>query len=337
VTTTYPFVSAVIPCRNEAKFLRPCLDSLLANDYPVDRFEVLVIDGDSDDGTALIAGEFAGSRANVRVLHNPARAIPVAMNLGIREARGDVILKIDAHADYDADYISACVRRMQEYDADCVGGVLETKPAKPGLVGRAVAAVLSHGFGSGNAAFRTGVPSPRWADTAAFGCYKRSVFDKIGMYDERLIRSSDMDLNTRLRKSGGRILLAPDIRARYYCRTELPDFFRRNLLDGFWALYPIRFGSRLMKFRHLLPLICLIAGVLMLVAGVFWPPLLIAILGLAGLYIVMALAAGTQLAWQARELRFVALVPFIFALRHSGYALGASWGAVKGLVGRSLA
>lgn len=326
-----PFVSVIIPCRNEAKFLRACLDSIFANDYPEDRLEVLLVDGDSEDGTAAIAAEYVAVRPNIRVIHNPSRIIPAAMNLGIQHARGSIILKIDAHADYDRDYISACIRRMHEYDADCVGGVLETLPAAPGVVGKAVAAVLSHGFGSGNAAFRTGTDAPRWVDTAAFGCYQRRVFEDVGLYDERLIRSSDMDLNTRLCRAGGRILLAPDIRARYYCRTELPDFFQRNLLDGFWALYPVRFGSRLMKFRHLLPLLCLAATLLLLGASLAWPPALW-VLGVLGvLYVAGALISGAHLAWTARDVRFVVLTPIVFGVRHGAYALGAAWGALRGL------
>lgn len=331
-----PFVSVVVPCRNEAGFIARCLESLLANDYPFHRLEILVIDGESDDGTGAIVEELARKNPVVRLVRNPARIIPAAMNTGIRHARGSIILKIDAHADYDSDYLSACVRRMQEYGADCVGGVLTTLPSKPSVVGRVVASVLSHGFGSGDSSFRTGADEPVWADTAAFGCYRRDVFERVGMYDERLVRSSDMDLNTRLRAQGGRILLAPDIRARYYCRAELGDFFRRNLLDGFWALYPIRFGSRLTKVRHVLPVVCLAAALFLLVVGLLWAPAWWTLGTLAALYASLAVLSGLQLALQTKELQVVALAPVVFAIRHGAYAIGAAWGALRGITGRCL-
>lgn len=328
-------VTAVVPCRNEGRFIAAALESLLAGDYPHDRLEVLVVEGNSTDDTRARIARIAESHPIVRLVDNPSGLIPVAMNIGIRAAAGEVIIKIDAHAEYAPDYVSLCVQHLLSSGADNVGGVLDTRPASPGTVGRAIAAVLAHPFGSGNSLFRTGAAEPVWTDTAAFGCYRRDLFDRIGFYDERLVRSSDMDLNVRLRKAGGRVLLVPGIRATYFSRSTVGDFISRNVLDGFWALYPIRFGSRLMRPRHLLPLVCVLIALALAGLAASWPPALLVLAALVAMYGVLALAASVQLAARSGDWLQLPLAFVLFPLRHGPYGLGSGWGLIKGVVARA--
>ena len=230
-----PRVSIVMPCRNEAAYIGPCLDSVLATDYPLDRMEVLVADGRSDDGTREIVERCAAQHPCVRLLDNPARITPAALNTAIRVATGDVIIRMDAHGVYPRDYVPRLVRALEETGADNVGGVVITLPADDTPSARAIALAFSHPLGVGNAYFRIGVAGPRWVDTVPFGCFRRELFDRVGMFDEEMVRNQDDEFNLRLIGHGGRILLLPDVVARYYARRSLGAVARRGrsrLLSG---------------------------------------------------------------------------------------------------------
>lgn len=324
-----PFVTAIVPCRNEAKHIERCLCTLVNNDFPADRLEILVVDGMSTDGTRALVEEFAAAHQNLRMIDNPSGIIPAAMNTGIRAAKGGVILKVDAHASYPAGYVRRTIDRLVESGADCVGGVLITEASAHTAVAHSIAFVLAHPFGSGNSRFRTGSPEPVEADTAAFGCYRREVFDRVGGYDERLVRSSDMDLNTRLRIAGGTILLDPAISATYYPRGTAGAFLWRNLLDGFWALYPKRFGSPLARPRHLAPAIALTVAAALLAAAPFsrWAALVLAAATIA--YALAATTIAVRAAISQRRPSFLALVPAMFAMRHAAYAAGSLFGLAR--------
>lgn len=202
-----PFVTVIVPCRNEERYIRGCLDSLIANDYPKDRLEILIVEGMSDDSTPTIVEEYAASYSFIRVIANPRRIKPTALNLGVQQSRGDVIMIADAHSFYPVDYISSNVKYLLDSGADNVGGVGRILPARQTKIAQTISLVLSHPFGSGNAYVKTGSSKPRWTDAVAFGCYRREIFQRIGMFREELVRSSDLDFNNRIRRAGGKILL----------------------------------------------------------------------------------------------------------------------------------
>src|SRR6266568_5007243 len=206
-----PFVTVVVPCRNEEKHIRRCLESILANDYPKERMEILVLDGMSEDKTRGIVAGYADRFPCIRLVDNPQKHIPVAMNIGIRTARGERILKMDAHSTYQREYISRCVRYQDKYGAENAGGVWKMVPGADTATAKAIALGLGSRFGSGNANVKVGVAKPTWSDSTAFGCFRRDLFERIGMYDEMLLSSSDLDLNRRIQAAGGRILVVPDV------------------------------------------------------------------------------------------------------------------------------
>jgi len=210
----------------------------------------------------------------LKLLDNPKKVTPCALNIGIKNAKGEIILWMSAHSRYEKDYISKCVKYLKEYDADNVGGVMITLPRDNAFIGKAIATVLSHPFGVGNSVFRTGAKEPKWVDTVFGGCYKKEVFDKIGLFNESLVRSQDMEFNLRLKKTGGKILLAPDIVSYYYPKSNLKDFFIHNFEDGSWVTYPLKFGIKAFSWRHLIPLFFILGLVGTGILGIFFSPLL---------------------------------------------------------------
>src|SRR5438445_576499 len=210
-----PFVSIVVPCRNEAQYVRSLLDSILANEYPRDRLEVLIVDGMSDDGTRSVIWSYSRRHPVIQLLDNPNRTTPCALNLGISRARGTIIMRMDAHAEYPPNYIADLVAWLERTGADNVGGACLTLPADATATARAIAAALAHPFGIGNARFRLGTDEPRDVDTVPFGCFRRDVFERVGLFDEELVRNQDDEFNFRLLRAGGRVLLVPGAVCRY--------------------------------------------------------------------------------------------------------------------------
>ncbi len=203
-------VSVVMPIYNEEKYIGKCIDSLLLQDYPMEKTEWIFVDGCSKDKTLIILDNYKNRYPDlIKIVNNPQRIVPCAMNIGIKASCGKYIIRLDAHADYAPDYISKCVYYLENTDAENVGGVAETK--SNGFIGNAIAKMLSSKFGVGNSRFRTN-GERGYVDTVPFGAFKREIFFKYGGYDERLVRNEDNEINFRIRKNGGKIYLSNDIR-----------------------------------------------------------------------------------------------------------------------------
>ncbi len=246
-------VSIIIPCRNEVNFIAKCIESIRNNDYSKNMLEVLIVDGLSEDGTRDIVNEYCQKHSYIHMLDNQKRIIPAALNIGILKARGNIIIRMDAHNIYDNNYISNCVHYLQNNEADNVGGLWVTLPGRDNMIGKSIAFALSHPFGVGNATYRTGSKEPKYVDTVPFGCYKREVFDKIGLYDEDLMRNEDDEFNTRLIKNGGKILLVPEIVSHYYARDTLLKLWRMCYQYGYFKpLAALKVGS-VFTLRQLIP------------------------------------------------------------------------------------
>ena len=308
-----PFVSIIIPCRNEEKFVSSCFDSIITNNYPKDKLEILIIDGMSEDGTREIVKHYSQKNSFIRLLENPKKYTPFALNIGIKQAKGEVIVRMDAHSTYDKDYILKCIKYLDEYKADNVGGVWITIPKENTLIGKSIAFALSHPFGAGNAYYRMGgQQEPKEVDTVPFGCYKREVFDKIGLFNENLVRSQDMEFNLRLKKAGGKILLVPNIVSYYYPKSNLKDFFLHNFEDGVWAIYPLKFVKAPLRLRHYIPLFFVLTLPLSI-----WP------------YILVSLFFSFKITLIKKDVRLFFVMPLVFSVRHFGYGLGSVWGLIK--------
>jgi succinoglycan biosynthesis protein ExoA len=317
-----PFVSVIIPCFNEAPFLGACLDSILDSGYPARRMEVLVADGISDDGTRALIERYAARDQRVRCIDNPERITPIGLNRAIAASRGEIIMRVDAHAAISPNYIPLTVEYLKSSGADSVGGSMRTLPQRTGPFAEPIRIVLTHPFGVGNSHFRTGTGTPRWVDTVFGGCWRREVFDRVGLFNEKLERSQDLEFSLRLRRAGGKILLAPEIEARYYARATLAGFCRHNWTNGVWAILPFAYASGIpVRWRHLVPL----AFVTALIATAFTRGFAY----VAVPYLLLNLAASLQAGWKERAVRLTVLLPVTFASLHLAYGAGSLWGAIR--------
>jgi glycosyltransferase involved in cell wall biosynthesis len=332
VLSNLPVVTVIVPCRNEERYIGPCLESIMAGGYPSSRLEVLVLDGESGDRSAEIVRGYCERFNNIRLISNPHRTTPWAMNLGIKEASGSVIVKADAHSTFGPEYIPLAVRYLYEFGADDVGGVLETLPGADSRAARAVASVLSSRYGAGNSYFRIGANEPRWVDTVAYGCYRRDVFDRIGLYNTHLTRSQDIDLNSRLRRAGGRILLHPALRIRYFASPTLSGFFKHNFTDGEWAILPVAWGSFALSPRHLAPMALVICFIVGFVLACFYWPAAWTLAALAVAYMVVTAAFSLAGSVKYRERAMTSLIFIAYCARHFGYGIGSIWGCLRLLV-----
>lgn len=322
-----PIVSIVIPCRKEEAFIGRCLDSILANDYPKDRLEILVVDGMSEDGTRTTVQDFARKYGLIRLLDNPKKITPAALNVGIAHAKGDIIMRMDAHNTYEPHYISALVGWLEKTQADNVGGLFVTIPATRTFMAEAIARALAHPFGVGNAYFRIGVKAPRWVDTVPFGCYRREVFDRIGMFDEELIRNQDDELNLRLIRQGGRILLIPDIISYYHARASLSKVWRMYYQYGYFKPLVIRKIGGIMTVRQVIPALFVLS---LLLSGALAPWTVYGRWALGALVVAyMAADLGASIGVGIRYgVRCALAIPIVFPVLHVSYGLGFLKGAL---------
>jgi succinoglycan biosynthesis protein ExoA len=313
---TKPFVSVIVPVRNEEPYIERCLASLAAQDYPRERFEVLVVDGRSEDLTRELIARFAAeSTLDLRLLDNPRRNTAAGLNRGLDDARGDIVVRVDGHATVAGDYLSSGVRALLETRADCVGGVI--KAVGDTWMGRAIAIAMSSRFGVGGVAFRVGGEGP--VETVAFGAYRREVFERIGRFTEDIDKGEDDEFNYRLRDAGGCILLIPDMHAQYVVRNSLCGLARQYAGYGrakpaVLARHPAQARAR--QFAPVAFVAAIAAGSGLALLGRAAPlKVLLAIYGLA--------TATASLAAAPRYgARYVLLMPPVFASLHVSNGLG---------------
>ncbi len=323
-----PLVSIIIPCRNEEKFIGKCLDSIVANDYPKDKLEVLVSDGISEDRTRGIIKTYSERYHFISIIDNPKKIAPSALNIGIKNLKGEIIMRMDAHTIYGKHYIAQCVKYLQKYNVDNVGGIWVTLPGSDTVMAKTIALALSHPFGVGNSYFRIGLKEPKYVDTVPFGCYKKEVFNRIGLFNENLVRNQDIEFNLRLKNAGGKILLVPDIVSYYYARCSLKALAINNFANGFWVIYSSRFAKVPFSRRHLIPLLFVFALLSSFsMSFVFSPMFYIFSLALVT-YLTADMFYSLKLSLKNSLHYFPFLILTFFAL-HVSYGLGSLWGFLK--------
>lgn len=317
-------VSVVMPVYNEEKYIRECIESLLKQDYPQERMEWIFVDGCSKDSTVNILKEYQKSHPElIRIEYNPNRIVPFAMNIGIVASRGKYIVRLDAHADYAQDYISKCVYYLEATDAENVGGIAETK--SHGVVGKAIAKMLSSKFGVGNSHFRTNGESG-YVDTVPFGAFKREVFSKYGGYDERLVRNQDNEMNFRIRKNGGKIYLSNSIHLTYYCRDSIKGIVQMAIKNGAWNIITMKLCPGSMGVRHFIPLAFVLSIIIFALIGFWhwsiWLILAAELLLYLSLDLIFSLSNG-----ETYKEKFILIL--LFPIFHISYGFGSLIGIVK--------
>lgn len=321
-------LSVICPIYNEEKYIAKCIDSILAQDYPKDDLEVIFADGLSTDRTREIVAEYATRYPWIRLIDNPKRIVPPALNAAIEVSKGDVIMRLDAHASYEPNYFSAIAAALDKYGADNAGSVCKTDVLNKTAKALAIREVLSHPLGVGNSAFRTGIDGVKEVDTVPFGCWRRSVFNRFGKYDERLVRNQDIELNKRIKAGGGKIVIIPDTFCTYYARETFSKLAKNNYGNGKWNILTVYYTHQLksLSLRHFIPLIFVLSLLLPIIGGIFWHPLWwLGALSLA-VYIATVSIISAKIAIE-KNLNFVYLVLSFFVL-HLSYG----WGSLMGLI-----
>jgi cellulose synthase/poly-beta-1,6-N-acetylglucosamine synthase-like glycosyltransferase len=299
---------------------------VLAQDYPADLLQVLVVDGMSDDGTRDVVTKMLACSSNARLLDNPRQIMPAAFNIGLAEARGSVIVLIGGHTVVEPDYVSQCIRILEETGADCVGGSIRT--ASTTATAQAIAEAMSSPFGVGDARFRTTHDRSMWVDTLAFGAYRRQVFARVGLFDEELVRDQDDEFNYRLRAAGGRIWLDPRIRSIKYARSSLRSLWRQYYQYGFWKVRVFQKVPGSARIRHCVPPLFALYVLGGLLATLLFPGLRLAYLAGLLVYLVANLAVSIRIATRAGW-RHLLRLPIAFAILHLSYGLGFWVGIVR--------
>lgn len=328
-------ISIIIPCRNEKRHIREFLDSVLAQQFDPDwEIEILVADGMSDDGTRDLLREYMVRAPNVYLIDNPGRIVSTGLNAAISAATGSIIVRMDAHTTYAADYIRQCITTLQQTGADNVGGPWIAKGG--GLLAQAIAAAFRSRFCQGGGKAH----DPDYegeVDTVYLGCWTRSVFDRAGLFDPDLVRNQDDEFNFRLRRMGGRIWQSPRIQCSYTPRASLAALFRQYLQYGFWRIVVIRKHRALASWRHAVPMlfvswILLSLALIALAAAAGLPPVAATFtaaltFGVA-LYALACIAASLQFTRSVHPLALL-ILPGVIATYHVGYGLGSLLGVLK--------
>ena len=276
-------VSVIVPLYNEEKYIEKFILSLIGQTYPADKSEWILVDGNSTDRTVEIIHRYMDEYPIV-LLHNEKRKTPYALNMAIEQAKGEYIVRLDAHAEYYPDYIEKCVHYLDTTDADNVGGVAET--SADGFVGQAISQMLSTKFGVGGSDFRTGNGN-RYVDTVPFGAFRREVFERVGLFNTKLLRSEDNDMNARIRESGGKIWLAEDIRFRYFCRDTVKGILKMGLQNGNALFHTLRENPKAMSVRHFIPFGFLMSLIVLPLLSAFMPIFWWAFAAEMGLYLLL--------------------------------------------------
>jgi succinoglycan biosynthesis protein ExoA len=326
-------VSLISACRNEARCIREFLDSILAQEMVTRSWEILIADGASNDGTRQVIEEYAARCPRVRLIDNPARIVSTGLNAAIRAARGRYILRVDAHTTYAADYSAQCIAALERTGADNAGGAARTTASGPKA--RAIAAAYRSKFSTGGASFHdpghTG-----WVDTVPYGCWRRELFDRIGYFDDELVRNQDDEFNLRIIRSGGRIWQDRAIHSWYSPRPDYRSLFHQYFQYGFWKVFVIRKHRLPASLRHLIPAAFVLSMLLLPLAGLaayaispnagLWLPEVAAVLWCLYLSAVTAasFAAARQNGWD-----LLAWLPLAFAAYHFSYGSGFLAGLVN--------
>lgn len=318
-------VSVIAPCRNEEKYIELFLEDILNQDFPKEELEIIVVDGDSDDKTRVIIEKYRKNNPNILLLTNVKRTVPFALNMAIKASNGEFIVRMDLHSVYPKNYISTLIKNIESLDADNVGGVCKTIPANDTTLCRAIANVMSNGFGVGNSYFRIGVDEITKVDTVPFGCFRRSLFNKIGVFDEELTRNQDDEFNARIIKNGGKIFLLPSLEIKYFARDRVSKMAKMFYQYGlFKPLVNRKLGS-VATVRQLIPLLFLLGVIVGGMVSFLHSAILVIYIGVLAVYFLLAiLFSRKEIKEEPKQLLYL---PWLFCILHLSYG----WGYLRGI------
>lgn len=320
-------LSVICPIYNEEKYIAQCIESLLLQDYPQNDLEILFVDGMSNDKTREIIESYTRIFPFIKLLDNPKKIVPYAMNTGIKASKGDIIIRLDGHVVYPINYFSSLVKYLEELDADNVGGLCETLPCGSSAKELAIAEALSSSFGMGNSYFRIGCDDIKEVDTVPFGCFKREVFDKVGMYDVELIRNQDDELNARIIKNGGKIYLIPSVVTKYYARDKISKVRKMFYQYGLYKpLVNKKLGSPA-TVRQFFPLVFVLGLISGAILSCFSKIIAAMYLFVMALYLLLACHFTLKSVKKTGDYKLFLYQPILYFTMHTSYG----WGYIVGI------
>jgi succinoglycan biosynthesis protein ExoA len=328
-----PKVSIIVPCYNEQSTIRLLLEALCEQTYPRTKMEVIVADGLSTDGTRDVITVFQKDipDLSVRIVDNPNRNIPSALNRAIEAARGEIIVRIDGHSKPYPDYVANCVAAHEAGRGDNVGGIWEIHPGAETWIAKSIAVAAAHPLGVGDALYRHTRQAAE-VDTVPFGSFRRSLIERVGFFDESLLTNEDYEFNVRIRKAGGKIWLDPSIRSVYFARSSLWQLIRQYWRYGFWKWRMLRRYPDTLRWRQALPPLFVLSLAGLIVLSIFIPFARILLAAELLLYFSIMLLAGLRAAFRHKKAYLIlGLTLGIFAM-HIAWGSGFFWSILESIV-----
>lgn len=328
-----PKVSIIVPCYNEQATIGLLLSALYAQTFPQKDMEVVIADGMSTDATRdrIAAFQREHPDLSVRLVDNPARHIPAALNTALGAALGDYIVRLDAHSIPAEDYVQRCIAALQAGKGDNVGGIWQIQPGANTRMARAIAAAAAHPFGVGDARYRVGGQAQA-VDTVPFGAFRRALIAEIGPFDETLLTNEDYEFNTRIRQSGGTVWFDPEIHMKYFARPSLAALARQYWRYGFWKLRMLRRYPETIRWRQALPPLFVLLFVLLGLLGIWWPWLRWVWLAQVVGYSLVLLLAGLRAARKGQQPFLVVGLPLAIAAMHFAWGAAFLWSALRSIL-----
>jgi glycosyltransferase involved in cell wall biosynthesis len=325
-----PSVSIIVPCFNEQATIGALLSAILRQTYPPSRLEVVIADGLSADGTRDEIVRFQGEHPGLRivVVDNIRQTIPSGLNQAIKASTGEIIVRLDAHSIPIAEYVEKCVQDLEGGMGDNVGGVWSIVPGGSGAVARGIAAAAAHPVGAGDALYRLG-GTERAVDTVPFGAFRRTLLDKVGGFDERLLTNEDYEFNFRIRAQGGRVWLDPGVRSEYLARSTLGGLARQYWRYGFWKYRMLVRHPRSLRWRQGLPPVFVAAVVGLAASAPFWSLARLGLILLAGSYALVLLLAASDMAVRRGDVWLIPAAIAALAVMHFSWGGGFLWSMLR--------
>ena len=320
-----PSITVIMPIRNEEGYISNALQAVLQQDYPLEQMQILVVNGMSTDQTRPIVKNFQEKFPNIELIDNPGRIVPIGLNIAIQKAKGDILVRVDGHCIIAPDYVSNCVKHLEQESVAGVGGPMETIGET--YLAQGIAIAMSSDFGVGGSAFRT-KQRRMYVETVAFPAYPREVVERAGLFDEEMVRNQDDEYNYRLLQLGEKLLLSPDVRSRYYSRSSFKSLWRQYFQYGYWKVRVMQKHPRQLRARQFVPPL-FVAGLALLI--------LLALFRLEGLYLLgmvvgaylLANLSAAVLTSARRGWSYLPVLPLAFAILHVAYGAGFLVGLVK--------
>ena len=324
MNTNYPFVSIILPVKNERQNIISTINSIYNQNYPKNKYELLIADGGSKDGTSEILKDFQKNNSNIHIINNIGEIVSEGFNLALTQAIGKYILRVDGHSEIPPNYLIKCIKLIRKGKADIVGGCIETLSA--GVIGRAISLAESSLFGVGGVQFRNSKQSVAgFVDTLAFGVHRRELFKEVGGYDEEMKFNQDDEFNFRVTQAGKKIWMEPSLKTKYFARSSYNKLFRQYFNYGFYKVRGFQKRGRIFSIRHLIPTLFIVSLFSSLLGGYLYNQILPIIIILSP-YIILNIINSII---KSKSLLLTPFVSISFCVLHFSYGIGFIMGLIK--------